>query len=242
MRRQNQSSKTWQTCPRCDFSVRNYTMGTCCRCGGAWPEWEEEKMIPGRVDEESAKAVIKAHNKKTEFETGATRDDSAGKGRPSLISPVLIHRTAKHLAAGEEHYGKDNWTKGMPYCRTADSLVRHIYQWLAQDDSEDHLAAIACNTMFLMHFEEAIAAGGLPGSLDDRTEAFKKILQSLLTPPPPDATVKAAATGPQTEAFRKALEACGAVVREQESWRKCPCGEVIAPGRFLCLACENNSY
>ena len=89
-------------------------------------------------------------NEKTEFETGATRDDSTGKGRPSLISPVLIHRTSKHLAAGEEHYGKDNWTKGMPYCRTADSLVRHIYQWLSQDDSEDHLAAIVCNTMFLM--------------------------------------------------------------------------------------------
>lgn len=122
---------------------------------------------------------------KTEFETGATRDDTEGKGRPSLISPVLIHRTGEHLRKGEEHYpnvdGEANWSKGMPFRRTADSLIRHIFQWLAGDEEEDHLAAISCNTMFLMHFEEAIANGNLPASLDDRDTGFKKILPSILT-------------------------------------------------------------
>ena len=124
----------------------------------------------------------------------------------------------------------------MPYCRTADSLVRHIYQWLAQDDSEDHLAAIACNTMFLMHFEEAIAAGGLPVSLDDRAEAFKKILPSLLTPPPPDATVEADPLGLFASVHKSVDDFV--VAQRQGSWSKCRCGELVPPGRRQCLACE----
>lgn len=169
-------------------------------------------------------------DQKEQFEAGATRDDSTGKGRPSLISPVLIHRIAVHLAAGEEHYGKDNWTKGMPYCRTADSLVRHIYQWLAQDDLEDHLAAIVCNAMFLMHYEEdhkhnlSGSINGRPSPLDDRPEAFKKILPSLLTPPPPEDTLKV-------------IE--GIAPPKQGPWRECQCGKLISLERPWCLECEN---
>jgi len=129
-------------------------------------------------------------DRKTDFSTGANRDSSEGKGRPSLISAALIYRTGEHLSKGEEHYGKDNWTKGMDFCRTADSIIRHIYLWLAGDEEEDHLAAIACNTMFLMHYEEAIATGGLPASLDDRCKGFKKILASLLTSVDPNAILE----------------------------------------------------
>lgn len=133
-------------------------------------------------------------NEKEEFETGAQRDIGKGKGKPSLISPVLIHRTSVHLAAAEEHYppkdGSANWMKGMSFRRTADSIIRHIFQWLAGDEEEDHLAALACNTMFLMHFEEAIKAGQLPTLLDDRDKGLKKILPSILTSAPPDATLE----------------------------------------------------
>jgi hypothetical protein len=176
-------------------------------------------------------------DEKTEFETGATRDDSTGKGRPSLISPVLIHRVSKHLAAGEEHYGKDNWTKGMPYCRTADSLIRHIFQWLAGDDSEDHLAAIVCNTMFLMHYEEdwnqsevRLTDGENPRNatnpLDDRPEAFKKILPSILTSLTSDAKLEK----PPAEATHESLK--------QESWTLCiRCKAPVPPGTVRCIEC-----
>lgn len=97
----------------------------------------------------------------------------------------MIWRIAKHLQEGDKHYppvdGEANWSQGMPFRRTADSLIRHIFLWLAGDEEEDHLAAIMCNAMFLAHFEEAIASGGLPASLDDRDTGFKKILGSLLT-------------------------------------------------------------
>jgi len=122
---------------------------------------------------------------KTEFSTGATRDETGNKGRPSLISPALIYRIGRHLAKGEEHYGKENWVKGMPYCRTADSIIRHIYLWLAGDEEEDHLAAIGCNIMFLMHFEETGQEG-----LDDRCKSFQKILASLLTSTSADAKIE----------------------------------------------------
>ena len=59
--------------------------------------------------------VMMRHGKdKTTFETGAQRDTDEGKGSPSLISPVLIHRLGVLLAKGAEHYGADNWMKGMP--------------------------------------------------------------------------------------------------------------------------------
>ena len=112
-------------------------------------------------------------DRKDEFDTGATRDTDDGKGRPSLITATLIHRTAVHLAKGEKHYGKNNWTKGMPFCRTADSLIRHIFQWLDQDEVEDHLAAIVCNAMFLMYYESECR------ELDDRGE--KRIPTPALT-------------------------------------------------------------
>ena len=144
---------------------------------------------------------MRHHEEKTEFETGAHRDTSEGKGRPSLISPVLVHRTGIHLEKGEEHYGADNWRKGMPFRRTADSLIRHINLWLAGDDEEDHLAAISCNTMFLMHFEALIKSGDLSESLDDRCKDWKKILPSILTSPSPDAKLKS-----EKENLRRELE------------------------------------
>ena len=130
---------------------------------------------------------------KTTFNTGAQRDTTEGKGRPSLISPDLIHRLGVNLAKGAEHYGEDNWAKCMPYRRTADSMIRHIGQWLAGDAEEDHLAAIAFGVMCLMHYETMVSdpkADGFLKSMDDRCPEFKKILASLLTSPPSDATIE----------------------------------------------------
>lgn len=93
-------------------------------------------------------------NTKTTFRTGAQRDETEGKGAPSLLGSELIRRVSVHLEKGARHYGPDNWRKGMPFRRTADSLIRHIFQWLERDDVEDHLAAIVCNAMFLMQFEK----------------------------------------------------------------------------------------
>ena len=134
---------------------------------------------------------------KTSFDTGAQRDTAEGKGTPSLISPVLIHRLGVLLQKGAEHYGADNWAKGMPYRRTADSIIRHIFQWLAGDTEEDHLAAVCFGAMCLMTYEEDWkqdrcsqgTQGRYKSPLDDRNKGLKKILDSILTSAPPDATL-----------------------------------------------------
>ena len=120
---------------------------------------------------------VRHGDKQTDFDTGAKRDTAEGKGRPSLISPVLIHRLGVHLAEGAKHYGDDNWAKGMPYRRTADSMIRHIFQWLAGDTEEDHLSAVCFGAMCLMTYEEQCRDedGVCDSALDDRCPetAFK---------------------------------------------------------------------
>ena len=89
-----------------------------------------------------------------EFKTGAVRETASGKGSPSLISPELIFRLSKHLELGAKKYAPRNWESGFPFSRVMDSLLRHVFQYIAGDNAEDHLAAITCNVMFLMHFEK----------------------------------------------------------------------------------------
>jgi hypothetical protein len=140
-------------------------------------------------------------NTQTQFNTGAKRDTTEGKGRPSLISPVLIHRLGVLLQKGAEHYGEDNWSKGMPYRRTMDSVIRHAFQWLAGDEEEDHLAAIAFGVMCLMTFEERLAdpkADSFLKSMDDRDKNLKKILASILTSPPANAKIETRELEPWT--------------------------------------------
>lgn len=87
------------------------------------------------------------------FDTGARRDTTEGKSRPDLIPGDVILRIGHHFAMGAEKYGERNFEKGIPSSRTQASLCRHLEQFKSGDTSEDHLAAIASNTIFLMFNE-----------------------------------------------------------------------------------------
>jgi len=99
--------------------------------------------------------------------TGALRETGEGKSRPDLISPFAEERVGEWLRKGAAKYGEKNWEKGLPFSRVLPSLRRHLMYWQQGDRSEDHLAAIVVNAMFLMHYEEMIARGVLPTELDD---------------------------------------------------------------------------
>jgi hypothetical protein len=101
------------------------------------------------------------------YATGAERGTNSGRGRFDLISDRFLRRLAIHLEKGAEHYAPRNWEKGVPLARTFGSMIRHAFQWLYGAQDEDHLAAVACNIMFLIHTEELIKAGDLPSSLLD---------------------------------------------------------------------------
>lgn len=132
---------------------------------------------------------MKHSDKKQTFETGANRDTDDNKGNPSLIGVIGSYRLAILLQKGAKHYGPNNWQKGMPFLRTINSITRHLWQYTAMDDSEDHLAAIRFGVDCLMHFEEAIKADELPPSLDDR-EDQRKILTPFLTSLEGDTTIQ----------------------------------------------------
>ncbi|CAI8980968.1 hypothetical protein EMIT07CA2_60264 [Brevibacillus sp. IT-7CA2] len=91
------------------------------------------------------------------FETGAKRDRAPGKGRYDLLSPAAIRRIAQRSELGEIKYGDGcNWEKGMPISEFMDSALRHIFQYMAGDNREDHLAAAAWNLNCAMHLEETM--------------------------------------------------------------------------------------
>lgn len=121
--------------------------------------------------------------KQQQFNTGAVRDVAEGKAMLSLISPIAEERLGQWLTLGAKRYSSRNWEKGIPMSRTMDSLKRHINHYMMGDRSEDNLAAIMCNAMFLIHFEEMIAAGKLPKDLDDLPRYETEIKRKYLVHP-----------------------------------------------------------
>lgn len=110
--------------------------------------------------------------KRQQFKTGAVRDTAEDKPRPELISPWAIVRIGHWLKLGAKKYGEGNWQRGMPFMRVIASLTRHTIAYMLGKKKEDHLAAVATNAIFLMHYEEMIKLGLLPADLDDRDKYF----------------------------------------------------------------------
>ncbi len=113
-----------------------------------------------------------------QFETGAVRDTAGGKSRPDLVSPFAMMRLGEWLRLGAEKYNDRNWEKGIPLSRSTASLYRHLLAWQMGDTDEDHLAAIMCNAMFLLHTKDMIECGLLPDELDDMP-CYLPVVQSV---------------------------------------------------------------
>lgn len=110
---------------------------------------------------------LKDSGKRQDFESGCVRDAAEGKSRPDLISPYFNMRVGEHLDKGARKYAERNWEQGMPISRCVASLERHLNQYKMGLTDEDHLAAIGCNIMFIIHYEAMVKRGLLPRELDD---------------------------------------------------------------------------
>lgn len=108
---------------------------------------------------------VKDSGKRQEFETGAVRDTSEGKGRYDLIPVYALKRLARHYENGAKKYGDNNWKKGMPLRRYYDSAMRHLGNWMEGNRDEDHLAAVLFNVMAIIETEQMIKDGKLPYNL-----------------------------------------------------------------------------
>lgn len=96
------------------------------------------------------------------FETGARRDIVDGKSRYSLLPITALKRWADLMGRGAVKYGDRNWEKGMPVSVFVDSAMRHLYQYLAGDTDEDHLAAVLFNIGGIMEMENLATMGLIP--------------------------------------------------------------------------------
>lgn len=84
----------------------------------------------------------------------AKRDDK--KPRYDLIPVEALARLAKTFEVGEEHYGKDNWKKGIKDAEFKRDCLNHAIEHILRygDGSEDHLAHAMANISMLIYFEE----------------------------------------------------------------------------------------
>jgi hypothetical protein len=76
----------------------------------------------------------------TKFETGATRSANEGKlDYRGFISPLAMKRFAEYMnrhrvQADGTIRASDNWKKGMPMDRYAESMVRHAFEFWQEYD------------------------------------------------------------------------------------------------------------
>jgi hypothetical protein len=88
-----------------------------------------------------------------EFESGAVRDDSTGKGRFDLLPWAAIHALAKHCERGALHYGERNVDKGIPQHSLIDSGIRHLALYIQGDAEAHHLVAALWNIAWAVEQE-----------------------------------------------------------------------------------------
>lgn len=92
--------------------------------------------------------ITKDSGKREEFVTGMVRDTQDDKPRYDLLDIAFLKRWAQLMARGAKKYGENNWKKAATpeeLARFKASAVRHMFQWLEGDISEDHAAAVAFN-------------------------------------------------------------------------------------------------
>lgn len=82
----------------------------------------------------------------------------------SAVDPLYIIGTAEVLTFGAKKYARDNWKLMNDPVRIQDSLMRHLYAYLAGEkvDPEtnlSHLYHASCNLMFLANYERNLNDG-----------------------------------------------------------------------------------
>jgi|ERR1035437_2110461 hypothetical protein len=92
--------------------------------------------------------TTKDSGEREQFQSGMVRDTQSGKPRYDLIDRAFLKRWAGLMARGAVKYGEENWRQAASEAelkRFQASAVRHMFQWLDGDTTEDHAVAVAFN-------------------------------------------------------------------------------------------------
>lgn len=94
---------------------------------------------------------------KQQYDSGMQRDAQDGKPRFDLLlakdvpfSEQYLTRLAALMARGAVYYGDRNWEKAAgeeEMERFQSSALRHLIQWMAGENNEDHAAAVTFNLL-----------------------------------------------------------------------------------------------
>jgi len=94
------------------------------------------------------KYTTKDSGKRQDYISGMRRDVQDGKPRYDLCDRKMIRRWAELMARGAEKYGEENWRLAdskEELNRFKASFLRHAFQWMNNDNDEDHAAACIFN-------------------------------------------------------------------------------------------------
>jgi len=120
-----------------------------------------------RMKEQQGDRVMKEQQgDRVKFATGAVRSGDAEATRYDLVSPIGLEAVARTCAEGAAKYGDWNWESGMPVHDLLNHALRHLYQYLAGDRTEDHLPHAAWGVLAAIHSDKLwphLNAGTLRG-------------------------------------------------------------------------------
>jgi hypothetical protein len=101
--------------------------------------------------------ITKDSGVRSEYDSGMVRDTQEGKARFDLLRPKdvpyadqFLTRVALLMTRGAEKYGFRNWEKADSAAeleRFEGSAERHLQQYLAGEDDEDHASAVVFNLL-----------------------------------------------------------------------------------------------
>jgi hypothetical protein len=91
---------------------------------------------------------------RVEYPSGMVRDVADDKPRYDLIPLGPLKRLAELYTRGAEKYGDRNWEQAdspVEVQRFKASALRHMYQYLAGEQDEDHMVAVVFNLFAAEH-------------------------------------------------------------------------------------------
>lgn len=116
--------------------------------------------------------TMKDSGERQQFETGAERQPTTGKGSFDLLPMLSLIKISKVMQAGACKYKKRNWENGIKLSRFFDSGMRHLSQFVLGFKDEEHLSQAIWNFMCLQETKIRIEAGLLPKELNDIPSEF----------------------------------------------------------------------
>lgn len=111
------------------------------------------------------KAMLKDSGERRNFETGAVRDRSSGKGRMDLLPYRALIELSKLFEEGANKYEARNWEKGIPVKEYLDSGARHHAKIMIGLNDEPHLVQWCWNALCALDTVLRIKEGTLPECL-----------------------------------------------------------------------------